>query len=54
MPTHLPQHHHPGRDHPPAAVRPSVLRMSLPERLGLAAVLITFLWAAVLWAMKGG
>jgi hypothetical protein len=55
MPTHVrPQHHHhpPGQGHPPASIRPSVLLMSVFERLTLAAVLIVMLWAVVIWAMK--
>ena len=58
MPTHVhpPQHHHhhhhPGHGHPPASVSPSILRMSVAERLAIAAALIVLLWGAVLWAMK--
>jgi hypothetical protein len=52
MPTH-PQHHHhpPGQGHPPAAVSPSILRMSIAERLAIAVALIALLWGAVVWAM---
>jgi hypothetical protein len=57
MPTHVhhPQHHHhpPGQGHPPAAVSPSILRMSILERLTVAAALIALLWGAVVWAMMG-
>jgi hypothetical protein len=56
MPTHVhPQHHHhpPGQGHPPAAVSPSILRMSILERLAVAAALIALLWGAVVWAMMG-
>jgi hypothetical protein len=55
MPTHIhPQHHHhpPGQGHPPATIAPSILRMSVFERLALAAVLIVVLWSAVIWAVK--
>jgi hypothetical protein len=55
MPTDVhPQHHHhpPGQGHPPASIAPSILRMSVFERLALAAVLIVVLWGVVLWAMK--
>jgi hypothetical protein len=56
MPTHVhPQHHHhhpPGQGHPPASISPSILRMSVVERLAIAAALIAVLWAAVLCAMK--
>jgi len=54
--THSHHHHHhhpPGVGHPPATVAPSILRMSLFERLGIAMVLIAVLWGAVFWAMKG-
>src|SRR5262245_58409354 len=56
MPTPVPHHHHhhhPGHGHPPAGISPSILRMSVVERLALAAVLIALLWGAVLWAMAG-
>lgn len=45
-------HHHPGRAHPPAAVHPSILRLSVVERVGIAAGLIALLWAAAFWAMR--
>jgi hypothetical protein len=55
MPTHVhhAQHHHhpPGQGHPPAAVSPSILRMSILQRLAIAAALIVLLWGAVAWAM---
>jgi hypothetical protein len=34
------QHHHPGHAHPPATVSPSILRLSVLERLGVVAVII--------------
>jgi hypothetical protein len=55
MPTHVPQphhHHHPGQGHPPASISPSILRMSVLQRLASAAALIALLWGAVIWAMK--
>jgi hypothetical protein len=58
MPTHVHSHdhghhhHHPGEGHPPATVSPSILRMSVLERLAIAAALIVVLWGAVFWAMK--
>jgi hypothetical protein len=55
MPTHVhqpQQHHHPGQGHPPASISPSILRMSVLERLAVAAALIVVLWGAVIWAMK--
>jgi hypothetical protein len=52
MPTQLPhQHHHPGRGHPPASVSPSILRMSVVQRLAMSVALIGALWAAVVWAV---
>jgi len=55
MPTHVHPHHHhhgPGQGHPPATVSPSMLRMSVAERLAVAATLIVLLWGAVFWAMQ--
>jgi hypothetical protein len=47
-------HHHPaGQGHPAAAVSPSLLRLSVPARLAVAAAFIALLWSAVFWAMKG-
>ena len=47
------QHRHPpGERHPAASVAPSILRMSGPARLGVAAVAIMIVWAAVIWAMR--
>lgn len=46
-------HHHPqGEAHPPAAVAPSILRLSAGQRLGMALALIAVIWAAVFWAMR--
>ena len=55
MPTHVPHphhHHHPGQGHPPASISPSILRLSVLQRLAIAAALIVLLWGAVIWAMK--
>jgi hypothetical protein len=53
MPTQLPHpHHHPGWGHPPAAISPSILRMSVVERLAVTGALVALLWAAVIWAMR--
>ena len=55
MPTHVlhpHHHHHPGQGHPPASSSPSILRMSVRQRLAIAAALIALLWGAVIWAMK--
>jgi hypothetical protein len=45
-------HHHAGHAHPPAALRASILRLSAPQRLGVAAVVIALLWLAAFWAMR--
>ncbi len=54
MPTRLPHpHHHPGRGHPPASISPSILRLSVFERLLVSGAIIALLWVAVIWAMHG-
>jgi hypothetical protein len=45
-------HHHPGHVHPPARVAPSILRMSLWQRLSFAAALVALMWSAAFWAMR--
>jgi hypothetical protein len=40
-------HHHPHR----IEVSPSILRLSVAERLAAAAVITAILWAAIYWAM---
>jgi len=55
MPTRVPHPHHdhrPGEGHPPAAISPSILRMSVVERLAIAVALIALVWGAVVSAMK--
>jgi hypothetical protein len=49
---HHHHHHHPGHVHPPATVHPSILRLSVMERLAASAVVIALIWAAALWAMR--
>ena len=45
-------HNHPPGRHPvPAVIAPSILRLSLVQRLGIAAVLIAMLWGVVFWAL---
>ena len=51
MSEHHHHHHQPGHAHPPASVHPSILRLSVPERLAAAALVIVALWGAVYWAM---
>jgi hypothetical protein len=44
-------HHHAGHAHPPAVLQVSILRLSAPQRLGVAGVVIALLWLAAFWAM---
>jgi hypothetical protein len=45
-------HHHPAEHvHPPASIHPSILRLSVVERLAASCVVIALLWTAVFWAM---
>jgi hypothetical protein len=43
-------HHHGGATHPTSAIAPSLLRLSAPRRLALAAIPIVLIWLAFLWA----
>jgi hypothetical protein len=43
-------HHHTGPAHPSPTISPSLLRLSLPQRIAIAGALIALLWATVLWA----
>ena len=54
MPAHPPHAHHhpPGEGHPRASVAPSILRMSVLERLAIAGAAIAVLWGAVAWAVS--
>jgi hypothetical protein len=45
-------HHHNGQSHPPAPVGASLLRLSVWQRLALAAALIVLMWAVAFWAMR--
>jgi hypothetical protein len=49
---HSHHHHHAGHAHPPVSAHPSILRLSVLERLALAAVAIAVLWLAAFWAMR--
>jgi hypothetical protein len=44
-------HHHNGATHPAPAITPSLLRLSAPQRIAVAAVLIVLIWALALWAI---
>jgi hypothetical protein len=49
--------HHTGHSHPPrgaARISPSLLRLSLAARLGVAGGLAAAIWLAVAWAMFSG
>lgn len=48
---HPHHHHHAGHAHPPATVAPSILRLSVAERLAGVAIVIGAMWAMVIWAM---
>jgi hypothetical protein len=55
MPTTVHYHRHqhpPGEGHPPAAIAPSILRMSALQRLAVATGLIAVIWGVVIWAMN--
>jgi hypothetical protein len=43
-------HHHRGAIHPSPTITPSLLRLSVPQRLAVAGVLVAVIWAAALWA----
>jgi uncharacterized membrane protein YvlD (DUF360 family) len=44
-------HHHGGTTHPSATISPSLLLLSVPERIVIAGLLIVLIWAAVFWAI---
>jgi hypothetical protein len=44
-------HHHAGEAHPSPTLSPSLIRLSVPQRLMLAGLLIGVIWAAVFWAV---
>ena len=45
-------HHAPDHSHPPAAVAPSILRLSVAQRLMVALGLSAAIWAAAIWAIR--
>jgi len=45
-------HHHGGRVHPSPTISPSLLRLSVPQRMAIAGVLVVLIWAAALLAMR--
>ncbi|ALK09662.1 hypothetical protein [Blastochloris viridis] len=49
MTAHSAGHSHPSRG--VVRMSPSLLRMSIAARLGVATVLVAAIWSAVLWAM---
>jgi hypothetical protein len=44
------RHHHGGSTHPAPTIAPSLLRLSAPQRIAVAGVLIVLIWASALWA----
>ena len=50
--THHHHHHHTGTSHPSPTIAPSLLRLSAPHRVAVAAVLIALIWVTVLWALR--
>jgi hypothetical protein len=38
--------------HKPPAIAPSILRLSLWQRVGAVTVVIALMWAAMFWAMS--
>jgi hypothetical protein len=51
MSEHHHHHHDSGHAHPPAPVHPSILRLSVQERVAVVALVIAVLWGIVFWAM---
>jgi hypothetical protein len=43
-------HHHAGAPHPSPAISPSLLRLSVRQRLAIVAVPIALIWTVFLWA----
>jgi ABC-type Zn2+ transport system substrate-binding protein/surface adhesin len=50
--SHVHHHHAPGQPHAPQPIGASLLRLSMPARLGVAAVAVAVLWAGILVAMR--
>jgi len=45
-------HHHAGEPHPVPTLSPSLLRLSVAQRLAIAGALTALIWAAAFWAMR--
>jgi hypothetical protein len=45
-------HHHGAAAHPAPAIAPSLLRLSAPRRLVIAAIPVALIWLAFLWATR--
>lgn len=45
-------HHHAGDVHPAPTIAPSLLRLSVAQRLGAAVALSALIWLAALWALR--
>jgi hypothetical protein len=44
-------HHHSGATHPSPTIKPSLLRLSAPQRIAVAGVLVALIWMSALWAI---
>ena len=44
-------HHHSGAIHPSPTIKPSLLRLSAPQRIAVAGVLLALIWLSALWAI---
>ncbi|HXX52229.1 MAG TPA: hypothetical protein VEI98_13220 [Xanthobacteraceae bacterium] len=45
-------HHHEDTPHPASVIAPSLLRLSAPQRIAVAGVLIALIWTAFWWATR--
>ena len=45
-------HHHASDVHPSPTIAPSLLRLSVPQRLAVAVALSALIWLAALWALR--
>jgi hypothetical protein len=45
-------HHRAGDVHPSPTIAPSLLRLSVPRRLGVAVALTALIWLMALWALR--
>ena len=45
-------HHRADDVHPSPTIAPSLLRISVPQRLGIAGALAALIWLMALWALR--